>query len=780
VQANTTNIGPVAAIASSNTQINLTGFAPTNHAVPILNAAQSDSYSRSYTCTSPGILTLNVSVDADGAVVELSENNNFFTTQITCTEAPKPDYVPQASAPASAAVNSAFSLVFSTLNNGSGAAANNSITRVSFPSNPTTNWNIAPLAPGASSTFATNLVCPATAGIYSINVTVDANNNVQNEIYEGNNELLLPINCTPPALPNYVPRASAPSGVFTNNLFTVAVNTSNIGTAPGGAASTTRVSFPGNPSANIPVPSLQAGQAQSNTVTFNCSVPGINVLNITVDAPPSAITESNESDNELLLQIGCSNQPDYTAEGSAPASVPLGSQFSYVFHTRNTGAGNAANSTTTRVSFPGNADFNYRVGPLAAGATNTYGGSFNCSVPGGNTLTIAADANNEENDELSESNNNRTLVVNCTTPALSCGFRSHPSSVFFPGESAILEANCTIGGASANCPALNFTTNITQGSLNPSQAPAGASPRTSNFSIAASAPTPQMGAVQAVCANSSQCNLSCSLPVELLQIPNSCNLFIVNHSTGSMFTPTDWSLVQANCSRITTSGGGGGGGGGGIGTIGSSHNSLSQGAILFSDYPGSGGTTTTVTPTACPDLLWSTTITHSTLDPANTPAQRGPLTNFSTANSPPQNGTISAASTLPLVSGLSCSIPVSVGPVGPDYYSDARSDQLIYNINEVFAVHATVTNIGNMGTNTTTITRFGGNCTLDERSTPGLSPGQSVNYTFTCRCAIPNRNTLYVAADANDLVRETNENNNVAVLVFYCGASYAPVCSDYV
>ncbi|MCX8195119.1 MAG: hypothetical protein N3G22_03385, partial [Candidatus Micrarchaeota archaeon] len=266
------------------------------------------------------------------------------------------------------------------------------------------------------------------------------------------------------------------------------------------------------------------------------------------------------------------------------------------------------------------------------------------------------------------------------------------------------------------------------------------------------------------------CTLSCTLPLRVAIIPNKCTLSTVNHSTGSLFSANDWSLVVSRCRKETTQ------------VQPDCPPAQTKGkrpTNIFRFGDPDKCIITISTPTECPALGWSTTITSASFNPTITPAMLNPMSNFSTQDSPEQTGTISAQSLNP-IAPISCSLGVRVGLIGPDYQANAKVGKLIFNLGEQFPVNATITNIGNVKPNSKSLTRLSGNCTLQEVVTPALAPDESFSHTFSCTCFTPGYNSIYVTADANDEITEINEKNNKATIVVFCGALSAPVCADFV
>ena len=330
--------------------------------------------------------------------------------------------------------------------------------------------------------------------------------------------------------------------------------------------------------------------------------------------------------------------------------------------------------------------------------------------------------------------------------SITCGVRGH-SPVFYPGESATLEANCTSGTSTA-CPALAWATNITGATLAPPQTSAGPSPQASLFTAPGSVAAPESGMARVSCLNPAECSADCNLSLNVTQVPSSMFCSLVNHAT--LFAPNDSALVQANC------------------------------------------TTAANQSTACPILNWLTTIIGASFNPNPTPQAMSPVyTNFSTLNAPvPQNGTIDAATASPFVpAGFHCSnaaLNVSVAEIGPDYtVSIMTFSPAVPLLGGQVNVSVTITNIGNQNaTNFTNTTVTGAGCTpVSGIPLPPLNASDSVTQIgFTCTCLSVGFNS--VTAETNPEPRrqyETNYANNKLTLSYFCRTAVTQMtCADFV
>ncbi|MCX8197682.1 MAG: hypothetical protein N3F07_00595 [Candidatus Micrarchaeota archaeon] len=357
------------------------------------------------------------------------------------------------------------------------------------------------------------------------------------------------------------------------------------------------------------------------------------------------------------------------------------------------------------------------------------------------------------NTGLKDCNNSTALAVKvrvseASAYALSCELVNH-GPVFFPNETAQVKASCIKNGDLDLCPALNWTTNLTGASLNPSSTPAAPSPVFSLFtSPSAEPPSVQPGKIAISCANAEECSASCEVLLLFSPRPDRMVCGLVNHS--NLFLPNDWALVEANCTKT--------------------------------GVPGLVG---------CPRLIWSTNIIGGRLNPERTPSMIRPTTNFSTQNAPvPQSGRINASSEDARFPSLSCANPVLVVQgIGPDYVISGMSpSRIITPIGGSLSISLSVANKGNQNVSVpSSTTLFGANCTANGedqvRQTPPLNAGQTSSpLSFTCICSSAGLKRVVAEANLprNPSIQEIDYTNNQAAAVFYCGNPFAPVCSDYV
>ena len=191
----TKNIGS-AASATTTTRLQFNGGAPQAFLVPGLSYLDTQQDTGSFTCPiTPGTYWLNSTADATGLLAEASESNNNDSQMINCTAAaptPKPNYVPNITAPSVALVGVYFTADFGTRNIGTAGAASASTTRVTFQST-VANFTVAPLAVNAQQVDSREFACDS-PGTKSLIERVDFYNNISESI-ESDNQQLWPVAC---------------------------------------------------------------------------------------------------------------------------------------------------------------------------------------------------------------------------------------------------------------------------------------------------------------------------------------------------------------------------------------------------------------------------------------------------------------------------------------------------------------------------------------------------------------------------------------------------------
>ena len=343
---------------------------------------------------------------------------------------------------------------------------------------------------------------------------------------------------------------------------------------------------------------------------------------------------------------------------------------------------------------------------------------------------------------------------------LSCGFLNHPSPDFFPGDSATVQTTCTDNGQPTGCPPLTWDSSQIQGSsMNPAHTPppTGSQP-TSTFKIDPAALVPQLNKqIQISCDPPAVCNPApCTVNVNLQQIPNRLDCSLTDH--GNQFQSTDSGHVLGHCS-------------------------------------------TSVAPTACPQLQWKTVsnpIPNSDFTPNPTQQMVDPITLFATHNSPPSSGLIDADSISPnpLLQGLSCFARIGImvgqgGGLAPDYtVVNVTPSDIFPMVGDTITFTVNIKNIGTApgGALSRTFLHFDKDCTdQSDPQVPPLNIGQSYpdKDSFSCICRSPGIHIVTATADADNSLQphDSNPNNNVRSAVFFCSSNTGPrtlTCADFV
>ena len=464
-------------------------------------------------------LTINaVNAPQTGANVK-AQHANFSCTVLFNVAAP--DYLSTITAPAQAQVSTNFTVYVETKN--LGAASNtSSITRLLF-NGAAKNFNIAPLAQGAVLNSA-NFTCPSAHGMYLINSTADATGAIA-ETSETNNFDSQWINCTiapPTLLPDYVSSISAQASVPVGTSFAINVTTTNIGQAPSGNASKTRLLLTGcggSTSFTFSVPALGMGGSALNTTSppVNCpATPCTLVLGSSADYF-SQVIESNETNNNGTFTVNCvlaqpTLLPNYVPGITAPSVAFIGFPFAASFITKNAGTANAANISTTRTSFESTVK-TFQVAPLAVNAQQADSWAFTCLHLGTANLVQAVD-NTSAIGESSEIDNVETKPIDCNTPPTSCNlsFVGHNSTVY-ASDSALVRATCFAGASQTACPPFLWQQTAVGGSMSPTNTNASMLPN-STLLTSGSVAT-QLGMKVTATSTSPSLDISCELPFNM-------------------------------------------------------------------------------------------------------------------------------------------------------------------------------------------------------------------------------------------------------------------------
>lgn len=536
--------------------------------------------------------------------------------------------------------------------------------------------------------------------------------------------------------PNYAPEIAAPANAVVGVPFSATITTRNIGTAAATAVSKTQINFTDSSPLLADVPALAAGASSPSVQSFTCANEGVKEIRALADANGN-VTESNENDNFASQQIICGNPVlcslqfaghnnqftpnDWSlvrascTQGGSPVQCP-GFSWSQtaVGASVSPASTAAANNPQTNLSISPSAPVPQSATVSAANATQ----GISCSLP----FSV----------EQSYSN----LTIDCSVD----------DPVLFPPASTIVRANCLNSSRqSTNCPALNWSTNLTEGGANLAlqQTPANGVQVANTLSVPNPASQLQSGDVRITCADASQCSAICNASVLLSPRPENMTCSFLDHAP--LFSPNDWALAQADCTG-----------------------SANQQA-------------------ACRRLLWLTDIEGGSLIPPTTEPNVSPQSNFSTTNAPvPQDGVVIAVAIdengfLVIPFQIAACPAVTVDNVGPNYNISLTADG-DHSIGGTFQVTVEVKNIGNVNvSNASTTMMFGQNCTgIDQsQNTIGLDIGETSAHTFNCQCTDAGARRLAAMADATDAIMETNELDNVGSTVFFCQPTFIPACFDY-
>lgn len=376
------------------------------------------------------------------------------------------------------------------------------------------------------------------------------------------------------------------------------------------------------------------------------------------------------------------------------------------------------------------------------------------------TLTVGASAPPQLGRSVSAVSTNPDMPISCSpapfnlnpygpgTYVLNCNFPGYGASpAFFTGQSIIVQANCTKSG-SQFCPGLNWNVSITGSTVQPTYTAGSSTPPQATLAMPLAEPGAILrGNVTISCADPMECTANGTCPFMLSPRPTNMTCACLNH--GTQFSPNDWALLQANCTKTGVSG--------------------------F---------------VACPTLQWeAANLTGTSFNPNPTPAAIQPTTNFSTINAPvPQSGAINANSITAGIT-LQCASPILAGidNIGPDYVvTSVKTPSYLIEPGTTFQVSVNVSNIGNRNV-TSTVSQtalLAGNCSesIQLKDTGPLKAGQSAafqNYVCACNSAGTFRVTA-VADYNNDITGELDEGNNRNYSTYVCGITYAPACFDYI
>lgn len=352
----------------------------------------------------------------------------------TCRQ--KPDLVPiQLSPLPPETINPSSSVSMRIANIGPGPAAP-SVARLSWGGagcSPRCEYalEIPQIIPGEAFDFPSPFACQ---DAHDIVLEADSGSALD-ELQEGNNILDILVSCP---LADMSAHAVPSSPQTVGSPFPVPIITVNNGAAPSGADSATRASFGGGTvdgvaELSIPIPSLDPGGTQTDSVTVLCNSEGTFDLVVMADAD-FAIAESNEGNNANPYPIECQLAPPVPypdliplINDPPPASFYVGETRSMALGTRNQGTADAGSSVTLVDSPTGGLEFDsgpsvsFNTGALGAGDTISHGSvSVTCTAAGLQTLQVRADAVPPGGSiaESNEGNNALARNVECLSPPM--------------------------------------------------------------------------------------------------------------------------------------------------------------------------------------------------------------------------------------------------------------------------------------------------------------------------------------------------------------------------
>ena len=420
--------------------------------IVISDIAPGAAISGSFQVTLPnvpsGTYSIIARVDPTNAIAETNKNNNTRARSITLGG----DLVAYfLNAPSTAVAGSTIS-ISETVRNSGGMSVNTPFTVRIFLSptatfDPATatelaNRTINSLDPGGTSavSHSVSLGLGTTPGSYFVISRVDAENSVA-ELSETNNTLSKALTVTSPAQADLVVNfLNATTAVAKDTPFNVSNTVKNVGTAPAGNASTTitvaihlstttgvdgSVAVLQTRTFNGPL-NVGASNNASTSVTIPASVSPGNYYIVVLADPAVTVPESNEGNNTASKVIAVS-LPDLSVNSlTAPSTTTIGGQISVTDSTRNTGLGDAPQTTTRYyLSLDQTLDpavdsliGSRTVDPIARNTTNT--GSATVTVPLGFTgsMFIIAQANAGGAAETNTTNNTLARAITIVGPDL--------------------------------------------------------------------------------------------------------------------------------------------------------------------------------------------------------------------------------------------------------------------------------------------------------------------------------------------------------------------------
>ncbi|MCX8194912.1 MAG: hypothetical protein N3G22_02290 [Candidatus Micrarchaeota archaeon] len=253
----------------------------------------------SLSCTEAGNFSITATADSYEGVLESNEGNNQLSHSIECLSGAPDIVIPTMSVPQTALRGVPFDVWVLNYNSGNAAAAP-FYTAFIFGNSTKYAFVESGLAPGAGYWKNVTFTCTQ-VGFFNVTAIADYNETVS-ESNEENNNQTSQIECLP-APDLVISRIVAPANVTVNKSFEVQITTENIGDAQAGASQIS-VSFDGGNPKYAPLPAIEPGLNYTSTVSIACTKLGLQNLNAAADYYDN-VTESDETNNQLVVQVNC-------------------------------------------------------------------------------------------------------------------------------------------------------------------------------------------------------------------------------------------------------------------------------------------------------------------------------------------------------------------------------------------------------------------------------------------------------------------------------------------
>jgi subtilase family serine protease len=324
INVTTRNQGDMGAAESSNTHIEASSGANYDFPTDPLDVDAQVSWIDPYNCEPGTQLTVNVTADYNGNIIESNEGNNFASISVMC---PGPDYIVSFENVVNTTMAGEISFDVNTSNIGTADADHSSITRY-YLNGIGYGLGVPALPMGGSASNPVTKECTPGTEV-ALTAIADIINEIQ-EINETNNGAVqVTVIC--PGMPDYV-ASIAITDLSVAGEVRINVTTRNQGDAAATGASVTDVLVEENPTLSLNVSALDAGASDVQSAAIPCT-PGATVaINANADAT-GALAESNEGNNaagevsvvcpgsDYVVTITDANEAEQPA---GPAAVNLG------------------------------------------------------------------------------------------------------------------------------------------------------------------------------------------------------------------------------------------------------------------------------------------------------------------------------------------------------------------------------------------------------------------------------------------------------------------------